>query len=203
MANIPTPVGSGLVTAQFIAAASDSIDPDAIPDAIAVSGIITFVPSVPYIRVPNVTGVPNAQTILLDKVTGILDSEGYLCRNYVDPDTGGYVRGVPLTATAITGVAPEGWTWNVSYSLSINGIGVAGPAEHGLQILPGQTTDLTLAAPVTFSGGVITTRGPQGVPGPSNLVVGPTNTLTMPGLWVQTGLGASGNDFTLWIEDGK
>lgn len=44
--------------------------------------------------------------------------------------------------------------------------------------------------------------GPQG---PSALSVGATNTLTpgTAGLWVQTGLGPNGDDFTFWIEDGK
>lgn len=42
--------------------------------------------------------------------------------------------------------------------------------------------------------------GPQG---PGNLSVGPVNTLSAgPGLWIQTGLGATGEDFTFWIEDG-
>lgn len=36
-----------------------------------------------------------------------------------------------------------------------------------------------------------------------NLVVGPTNTLQSPGLWIETGLGPAGADFTLWIEDGQ
>jgi hypothetical protein len=45
--------------------------------------------------------------------------------------------------------------------------------------------------------------GPPGDPGPSNLVIGPdAPTFTGPGMWVQTGLGPDGGDFTLWIEDG-
>lgn len=40
--------------------------------------------------------------------------------------------------------------------------------------------------------------------GNTNFYVGPTNPgLTEGGMWVQTGLGDSGNDFTIWIEDGK
>jgi hypothetical protein len=41
--------------------------------------------------------------------------------------------------------------------------------------------------------------GKPGAPGPENLVVGPTNTLTGPGLWIQTGLAPNGNGWTLWI----
>ena len=47
-------------------------------------------------------------------------------------------------------------------------------------------------------------EGPRGIPGPQNLHVGPVQPIfTQPGLWVQTGLGVSGNDFTIWIEDGE
>lgn len=44
-----------------------------------------------------------------------------------------------------------------------------------------------------------------GIQGPSALAVGATNTLTpgTPGLWIQTGLGSDGTDFTLWIQDGE
>lgn len=44
--------------------------------------------------------------------------------------------------------------------------------------------------------------GPQGVPGPAgapNLVVGSVNTLTGPGLWVET---QTGGGITFWVEDG-
>lgn len=44
-----------------------------------------------------------------------------------------------------------------------------------------------------------------GIQGPSALSVGTTNTLTpgTAGLWLQTGLGPDGTDFTLWIDDGE
>lgn len=49
-------------------------------------------------------------------------------------------------------------------------------------------------------------RGPQGVqgePGPQNLFVQPNDpAMAQPGVWVQTGLGPAGNDWTMWIEDG-
>lgn len=36
------------------------------------------------------------------------------------------------------------------------------------------------------------------------VVVSPTNPgLTAPGIWIQTGLGADGTDWTLWFEDGS
>lgn len=43
-----------------------------------------------------------------------------------------------------------------------------------------------------------------GIQGPGNLHIGPTNELSAgSGIWVQTGLGADGTDFTFWIEDGQ
>jgi hypothetical protein len=39
--------------------------------------------------------------------------------------------------------------------------------------------------------------------GPGGIVASATNPgLTTPGIWLQTGLGEDGTDFTLWIEDG-
>lgn len=202
MANVATPAGNGLVTGQFLIATNDTADVDDRPDAVPATGIITFTPSVSYVRVANIAGMPNAQTILLDTVVGVLDASGYLCRNFVDPVSGTYVRGVPLLATDDTDMSPSGWTWKVSYALKYNGGNIAGPMPHPLQISTSETKDLSTAAPVTESGGVITIKGPKGDPGPANLIVGPVNTLTIPGLWVQTGLG-DGTDFTIWIEDGQ
>ncbi len=47
--------------------------------------------------------------------------------------------------------------------------------------------------------------GLQGDPGPvfQNVFVQPTNPgLVTQGIWVQTGLGMSGDDMTFWVEDG-
>lgn len=45
-------------------------------------------------------------------------------------------------------------------------------------------------------------QGAAGTAGPDNVVVGPTNTLTRKGLWIQTGLGSDGKGITFWVEDG-
>src|SRR5690349_14128550 len=134
MANIPAAVGSGIITGQFLVGTGDTADADSIPDAEPVTGTVTFTPSVPYIRVPN--SDTNPRTILLDTIFGVFDTDGYLCRNYVDPGTGLYVRGVPLIATSIAGVNPEGWVWNVTYNLQFHGKGITGPVAHPLQLAP-------------------------------------------------------------------
>lgn len=53
--------------------------------------------------------------------------------------------------------------------------------------------------------GVAGEKGDKGDPGNDNLVIGTTNTLqtNQTGLWIQTGLGVGGNDFTIWFEDGQ
>jgi len=44
------------------------------------------------------------------------------------------------------------------------------------------------------------TQGPQG---PGNIKIQPDNpNFTIPGLWIQTGLGDTGEDVTFWVEDG-
>lgn len=163
MANVPTNIGKGTVVGQFLVATADSIDADLIPDAVPVVGTVTFTPSVSLIR--NPTGAPNAQTILLKPVIGVIDSEGYLCNNVIDPITFSYQRGVPLIATDIDDVSPEDWTWKVTYAFQYGGSGILGPQTHSLQLEPNEIVDLTVVAPVTESGGVITTQGPQGFPG--------------------------------------
>lgn len=74
---------------------------------------------------------------------------------------------------------------------------------------PPVTVDVTVPSPLEVQLTAhatnidITAAGPQGPSGPHNLAVGPTNTLTAEGLWVQTGLGPDGTGFTFWIEDGQ
>ena len=200
MANIPSNIGHGIVTGQFLVATADTNDIDTRPDAAAVGGTITFTPSRNYVQNPS--GAPNASTVLLKTETAIIDSEGYVCNTYIDAGTGSYARGFPLVATDGADVNPEGWTWKVTYNFTYGGKGIAGPASHSLQIPTGGTIDLTTAVPVDESGGTITIQGPAGPAGPANLVVGDINTLTQAGIWVQTNYGGP-DDFTIWIEDGQ
>lgn len=76
------------------------------------------------------------------------------------------------------------------------------------QLTPGQTVLLTrledqstLVVVGVLGGTAIPPAG--GVTGETNLHVQPNNPgMTSPGLWVQTGLGASGNDLAIWVETG-
>lgn len=55
------------------------------------------------------------------------------------------------------------------------------------------------------SNGKVYSKAPSGAESmlSPNVFVGPTNPgIVGVGLWMQTGLGTSGSDFTLWFEDG-
>lgn len=68
-----------------------------------------------------------------------------------------------------------------------------------------QNTQPLVVEVVQPIGPVVAQVNVPGIQGPSVLSVGTTNTLTpgAPGMWVQTGLGSDGTDFTIWIEDGS
>lgn len=111
---------------------------------------------------------------------------------------------ISLIASDCPVLNPTNWTYKALYG--VNGV------NHGTIYfsLPGGThVDLTQVSTVPISTGEAVTIGPKGdtgatgPAGPANLVVSPTNPgLTQPGLWVQTGMGASGTGITFWIEDG-
>lgn len=69
------------------------------------------------------------------------------------------------------------------------------------------TVQTVIAAPVYIGqigpSGPTGATGPQGPPGPGNLLVAPDGALTQPGIFVQTGLGDTGQGITIWIEDGE
>ena len=64
--------------------------------------------------------------------------------------------------------------------------------------------NLVIAGPTTVEVILQGAQGVAGAMGPGNLFVQPTVPVNPPvrHLWVQTGLGNSGKDFTFWIEDG-
>lgn len=63
-----------------------------------------------------------------------------------------------------------------------------------------QTISVTQPGPTVAS--VVKIPGMQG---PSAMSIGPVNNLSpgIAGLWIETGLGPDGEDFTFWIEDGR
>lgn len=164
MTQLPSNITYGKVVGKFIAAVGDSSnDADYNPDAVALGGTITFTPSAQYVKNMN-QGTPT--TIIKTSITGFLDSEGYLCLEQIDPDTGRKRRGIELVANDSEGMNPVGWNWNVTYNLTLNGFQIAGPKPHAIDVPSGGVVDLTEASPVPSNSGVAIVRGEKGDPGP-------------------------------------
>lgn len=162
---LPSNVTYGTVVGQFIASVTDSVtDLDYNPDAVPVSGTITFTPSANHVK--NISAQPNPVAILKTPITGVLDEEGYLCSKQIDPDTGKMRRGINLIANDSTDMNPVGWNYKVTYNLSYNNFQIAGPAPHSIDVLSGEIVDLVTESPVPSANGVAIVRGEKGDPGP-------------------------------------
>lgn len=111
------------------------------------SGTVTFRPLVSSVKVTDTEPV----TVSLAPITANLDAEGYLSRNGQ--------RGVRLLATDGP-TNPTGFTYQVQFSLSLGQGQMTFPHnEFSISVPAGQSTDLTLAAPVASSGGTAMVRG--------------------------------------------
>jgi hypothetical protein len=149
---LPTSVQYGQVKWQAISAAADASDTDAEPDAIPVTGDVTFTPSAKVLLAPSgsqpVTVFALSVTYTLDSSGVLRDSEG---RNLIT-----------LVATDSPGLSPINWTWTVSYRLS----GGIGRGSFSFDLPTGAVVDLTTVAPVGSSGGTPVIQGPAGATGP-------------------------------------
>lgn len=164
------PLAYGRVTGRFLAAVGDSTDDtDVLPDAVPVSGTVTFTPSAAALLVPSAT--PDPATVLPVPVTCTLDDQGYLSRNGV--------RGVWLMATNDVSVNPTGYTYTVSFT----GLNAAGQSvkysDFSISVLSATTQDLSVLAPVTASNGVTITRGEKGDAGAGLNLVGQVANVTL------------------------
>lgn len=146
--SLPTNVGSGQIVGRYVVGVIDSPDDtDDEPELIPARGTITFTPSIGY--VPNsTTEIP--MTIMKAPITGVLDSEGYLCTpdNTTTPE-GGLSRGVKLFATDVGQVT--GWTYSVKYSFTP--VGTVSPhiPDHTLTVPDKSIQDLSKVAPTPYA----------------------------------------------------
>lgn len=146
--SLPTNVGSGRIVGRYVVGVIDSPDDtDDEPELIPARGTITFTPSIGY--VPNsTTEIP--MTIMKAPITGVLDSEGYLCTpdNTISPE-GGLTRGVKLFATDVGQVT--GWTYSVKYSFTP--VGTVSPhiPDHTLTVPDKSIQDLSKVAPTPYA----------------------------------------------------
>lgn len=164
-ATLPADLAYGQVKWTAVSPAADTgIDPDALPDPVAVTGTVTFTPSAKVL----LATAGNPVTVIGRDLTYDLGADGVL-RDAQGHDT------ITLVATDSPGVTPTGWTWTVSYRLN-DGLT---RGSFAFALPAGSTVDLTTAAPVTASGGTPITQGPPGPPGsPWPLVIHGTNAAT-------------------------
>lgn len=155
---LPSNVQFGTVVGQFLAPIIDGSDVDGDPDVVAMSGTITFTASVTYIK--NMGATPNPVTYIKTAITGILDSEGYLC---TPNPLGVPTRGLRLIATDDPDLNPTNWVYNVSYNLTHpQKSGAFSLPPHSISIPMGSVNDLTGIVPEQSVGAVVTTIGPAG-----------------------------------------
>lgn len=173
MANIPTNVGYGTVTGQFILAYGDSSDGGAEPDAIPAKGSVIFTPSVSRLR-----DTADVVTILPAIVQCQLDANGFILGYTGSP-------GVSLVATNDTDMTPVDWTWQVEFRLTdADGNPVRGLNPFSFALPQGTTVDITTVTPLEPSNGTYYLQGPAGPAGPTGATgatgaTGPANTLTV------------------------
>lgn len=160
MAEVLGPLTYGQVTGRFLTGGSDTAsDTDAYPDSVPCGGTITFTPSPEELIAPNGTPVPFQ--LLPAPITGVLDSQGYLCQQLADGTAG--ARGVYLYATDNPAVTPAGWTYRVGFELNAGGGSPIQRSSYpGLSVPGGRITDLSQAAPIASSNGVVITKGDKG-----------------------------------------
>ena len=140
----PSNINFGTVVWRAVSDITDREDVGADPDFIAPTGTVTFVASVSNLR--DNTATPAPVTIIRDTITGVLDSEGYLC-TALDDGTAG-ARGVKLIATDDPDLNPTAWAYNVTYSLKGANQRSLTMTAHQIYVVTGEVVDLTLVGPV-------------------------------------------------------
>lgn len=162
MADLP-PLSYGKVVGRFLANISDGPDIDTLPEFLPLSGTLTFKAAPSKILVAE--GEPDPATVvqLAEHYVASLDEFGYL--------TWRGQRGVRLIAPD-GNTNPTGWTWQVSFDLSYDGVRVP-MASYSFEVpayTPGPDpenpdegssglVDLALVSPVPASNGEAVVRG--------------------------------------------
>ena len=185
--SLPSNISYGNVIGQFLAAVADGSDEDKLPDGVAMRGTITFMPSAGYVL--DYSASPNPVTIVKTAIVCTLDSEGYLCSPYISAQSPAS-RGVTLVATDDPDLLPVGWTWTVVFNLTDPSGNRAGFPNQSIEVPTGATVDLTTAANIASSGGVIITKGEKGADGaPGGIDVFKANTFYAAGKYIVSSTG--------------
>ncbi len=151
-----SPLVYGKVVGRFLAIVGDSnSDLDLDPDAIPLTGTVTFVPRPSSVLVQ--TAQPAPATVLPMTVTATLDASGYISRNGQ--------QGVYLVATNDPSVNPTNFTYTVNFlNFAAAGVGVS-YGSFDISVPANGTVDLALVAPLSATVGQIVVKGDAGVPG--------------------------------------
>ena len=147
---LPAPLEYGQVRWKAVQAVADTADGDALPEAVPVTGSVTFDLMAPALFVPGV----DPTTVFVQSHTYWFDLTGVL------RDVQGREL-ISLIATDSETVTPTGATWRASPHLT---------SGHRMEpfffeLPAGTVVDLTEVAPVLSSTGVPIIRGPKGDPG--------------------------------------
>lgn len=199
MSNLPSNISYGTIVGQFIASVSDSADDDFNPDAKALGGTISFTPSTSVLK--NASANPGPVSIVKTTIVGVLDGDGFLCTNHIDPNTNRLRRGVNLVATDDPDLNPSGWTWTVIYNLTLDGAPISdGPRVHSITVPGDSIQDLTVISPVPASNGTPMLRGeagPEGPQGPAGPAGGESAVARVKSITGQEARPVS--DFVMWL----
>lgn len=126
---LPESLKSRIVTGQFLVGVVDGPDLDKRPDAVAASGSVTFVASVPYL--PVLAGTGNPVTVALAPIKANLDDRGYLCTPDASDPSGKKMiyEGAALFTTDNPAGSVTNWTWTATFRFDpVNGVQPAIPA---------------------------------------------------------------------------
>ena len=146
------------ITGTFVAVVGDLIeDEDALPNSRPLEGTVTFTPEAERLKI----GGESPRIIAPKAIVAEIDSDGALSLNGA--------KGVYLLSSDSPGLSPTGFTYRVSFSLTLDGESVAFRSYS--IFVTGEAVDLTELTPVDASAGTVTVvTGPEGmvpVPGPS------------------------------------
>ena len=149
-----SPLTYGQVVGRFLAIVGDSIDSGDSPDAVPFTGTVTFTPALTRAQVASAE--PDPAVIVPMPVVVPLDTSGYL--------SWAGQTGVHLLATDDESINPTGFTYSVSFQLTLEGAPIPFPVFN-IEVPAGETVDLTLATPLDEVDGVYSLVGPQGPQG--------------------------------------
>ena len=148
-----------------------------------IEGKVTFTPSPAYLL--NASAEPSPVTIIPKPVTVTLADGAFT---------------TTLTATDDPDNNPTSWTYKVAFNLT-----GAKRASFDIQVPEGETVDLTTVAPVGSSGGVIITRGPDGIGvpagGSSGQVLAKASSADYDTHWVTSSGGGGGEGGPVYWDD--